>query len=295
MEIDLEPGTYVVAASGGVDSMSLLDLLRQKSDLKLIIAHLDHGIRHDSNIDRKLVQGVAKNHGLKFVYDEAKLGHGTSEAAARKARYDFLHRVRMASGASAIITAHHQDDMLETAILNLLRGTGRQGLTSLKSTDIVKRPLLFTPKSDLINYAKNQRLLWREDPSNQDTKYLRNYIRHKILPKFSPYQKQMLVGIIKSLHDTNREIDHQLANYLHFQPATSELDRHTFIMLPHNMAREVMAEWLRRHKVKDVSSKGIERLVSVGKTFAPGQQADVDKSYILKIGKNKLALRGQER
>src|SRR5438132_889977 len=127
MDIALEPGTYIVAVSGGVDSMVLLDLLRTKPELKLIVAHYDHGMRPNSTADRQLVQAVSKHHGLTFIYDQGKLGNA-SEATARRARYDFLHQVREASQARAIITAHHQDDLLETAILNILRGTGRRGL-----------------------------------------------------------------------------------------------------------------------------------------------------------------------
>jgi tRNA(Ile)-lysidine synthase TilS/MesJ len=110
-------------------------------DFKFIVAHYDHGVRSDSQLDRQLVQGVARQHGLTFVYDEGKLGPGTSEAVARKARYAFLRKVQQTTGARAIITAHHEDDLLETALLNLLRGTGRRGVTSLRSRHDIHRPL----------------------------------------------------------------------------------------------------------------------------------------------------------
>ncbi|QQS18837.1 hypothetical protein IPL68_02130 [Candidatus Saccharibacteria bacterium] len=87
------------------------------------MAHFDHGIRPDSVEDRKLVQKLAKQYGLPFVYDRAELGAGASEAVAREARYAFLSRVKEAVGADAIITAHHEDDVLETIIINWLRGT----------------------------------------------------------------------------------------------------------------------------------------------------------------------------
>src|SRR5690606_5271626 len=106
--IKIRPGKYVVAVSGGVDSMVLLDLLRQKPKLELIVAHFDHGIRPDSAEDRKLVQRVAKHYDLPFVYAEGKLGPKASEALAREARYAFLRRVQAEQGAEAIITAHHQ-------------------------------------------------------------------------------------------------------------------------------------------------------------------------------------------
>src|SRR5689334_5856697 len=115
MDVSLSPGSYVVAVSGGVDSMTLLDLLRQQPHLKLVVAHFDHGIRPDSYVDRQLIQDVTKRHNVPFVFDTASLGSGASEATARQARYNFLRRVHNATGAKAIVTAHHQDDLLETA------------------------------------------------------------------------------------------------------------------------------------------------------------------------------------
>lgn len=295
MNIEVEPGTYVVAISGGVDSMVLLDLLCEKPELKLVAAHYDHGIREDSEVDRQMVQKIAKKHRLPFVYDQGHLGPDTSEASSRKARYDFLHSVRQAAGARAIITAHHEDDVLETAVINMLRGTGRKGLASLKSTDLILRPLLHVPKTQIKTYAKEHDLKWREDSTNQDTKYLRNYIRHKILPKFSADERQKLSELVAETRRLNTEIENLLALHLHLQPAVDTLDRHWFIMLPHNVAREVMAEFLRKHKTRGFTTKTLDRLIIAAKTFRPGQQADVDKNHVLKINKSRLALTRRER
>src|SRR4051794_16456164 len=131
MKIYVGPGKYVVAVSGGVDSVGLLDLLRMDPGVKLTVSHFDHGIRDDSHLDRAHVQALARRYQLPFVYDKGALGPGASEAEARTARYQFLDNVKTKTGAHAIVTAHHQDDVLETAIINLLRGTGRKGLSSL--------------------------------------------------------------------------------------------------------------------------------------------------------------------
>lgn len=290
MDIDIVGGRYVVAVSGGVDSIVLLELLRRNPDLELIVAHYDHGIREDSKEDRRLVQAVAKKHGLQFVYDEGQLGPETSEAAARKARYDFLHRVREVSKANGIITAHHQDDLVETAVLNLLRGTGRRGLTSLKTTETVKRPLLHLQKSDLIKFAQDNDLEWREDSTNQDTKYLRNYVRHVVLSKLSAEDQKALVDIINNAKKYNEEIDSLLSTLLHVQPALNGLDRHWFIMLPNNIANEVMNEWLNRHEITNISKKLVNKLVMISKTAQSNRVADVDKNYILEILPKELRL-----
>jgi tRNA(Ile)-lysidine synthetase-like protein len=295
MDIDLQPGTYVVAVSGGVDSMALLHMLAMRQGLRLTVAHYDHGIRKDSVEDRRLVQEMARAYGLPFVYHAGELGPGVSEDVARQARYDFLHRVRRASGAGAIITAHHQDDLLETVILNLLRGTGRRGLSSLKSTDVVRRPLLRISKNELLRYAEREGIRWREDSTNADESYARNYIRRRILPRFAEADREAFLQMAGRAAELNEVINEQVANYLHLQPAPDTLDRYEFTMLPHSVAREVMAEWLLLNAEAELSRKMLERLVIAAKTGKSGARADINKRYWLEIGRTHLALKPRER
>lgn len=295
MQVMVENGTYVLAVSGGVDSMVLLDLLRQRPNVKLVVAHFDHGIRGDSARDRALVESIAREHGLSFVFGEGKLGSTANEDAARKARYEFLESVRRSSGAKAIITAHHQDDVLETAILNMLRGTGRRGLTSLKSTDGIVRPMLSHTKEQIKDYAAAYKLRWHEDSTNQNMRYKRNYVRGKLLPKFSAGQRAQLLILLEQLADINRELDEHLTSVLHTQPATDKLDRKWFIGLPHSVAREVLHTWLRRHGIKNVTKKTIERLVTAMKTGKNTQAIHLDKHHDLTIKKDTLALATTER
>ena len=295
MELKIAPGKYVVAVSGGVDSVVLLDLLQGRAGVKLVVAHFDHGIRADSREDRLFVQELAEKYSLPFVFNEGHLGMRASEARARAARYKFLRQVKAAAGAQAIVTAHHEDDLLETAILNLLRGTGRKGLSSLKSTGEIYRPLLGVPKQALIDYAKTHNLEWREDPTNADVAYLRNYIRHKLLPRFDTEARRQFRQIIDSAHRTDAEIDELLANQLHLQPTRDQLDRHWLIMLPHAVAKEALAAWLRVHGINGFDKKTIGRIVTAAKTYAPGKQIDVDATHIILVKKTALALAPRER
>lgn len=285
----------MVAVSGGVDSMVLLDMLRRQAGLELVVAHFDHGIRDDSAEDRELVEAFAKANGLEFVYEEGKLGRGASEAVAREARYKFLHQVLKDTGSAAIITAHHQDDVLETAIINILRGTGRKGLTALRSRDDVIRPLLKVPKKELLEYAKDHNLKWREDPTNQDLSYLRNYVRHKLLTRFSEADRRKLVNVLTELTETNRELDTLLVKQLRAQPVSGTLDRQWFNQLPHAAAREVMAAWLRLNGSRGFDSKTLERLVVAAKTASPGKTFPVQAGTSLKISDDSLALASLER
>lgn len=290
MDIVIEPGRYVVAVSGGVDSVALLHMLMQQPGLKLTVAHYDHGIRPESKDDRAHVAKIAKSLGLPFVYDEGNLGSASSETMARDARYKFLHKVREMTGSKAIITAHHQDDRLETAIINLLRGTGRRGISALKDTDVIKRPLLHLSKHDLLAHAHHHGLKWREDSTNADTKYFRNYVRHKILSGLDNQTRQQLADIINNAGELNDQIDAMLINHLHTQPGRDRLDRHWFIMLPHSVARETMAMWLRNHDIRGFDQKMIERLVNAAKTYNHSQKADIDGSHVLLIKNDDLIL-----
>ena len=192
MTIDLPQGTYVVAVSGGVDSAALLDMLAksENQEVNFIVAHFDHGIRSTSENDTKFVADLATRYGFSFVSERVDLGANSSEELARNARYDFLLRTKEKYNARAIILAHHKDDIVETMIFNILRGTGIRGLCSLKSTPLLIRPLLSKTKKEIVDYANTRNLNWIEDSTNQDTKYKRNYIRHIILPvviKQEPY------------------------------------------------------------------------------------------------------------
>lgn len=285
-----KPGKYVVAVSGGVDSIALLDILSRQAGLDLVVAHFDHGIRADSAEDRKFVENLAYIKSIYFVYSTGELGADASEAKAREARYKFLRQVVNDQGARAVITAHHQDDVIETAIINILRGSGRKGLTALKSRGDIIRPLLHVSKKELLEYAKDHKLEWRQDPTNSDTTYLRNYVRHKLLPRFSPADRNQLVSMVIDMEVTNREIDGLLERLV-----TDKLDRQWFNSLPHGVAREVMAAWLRSAGVRDFDRPALERLVVGAKTAAAGKRIEALKGVKLVVGKDGLALEGLER
>ena len=295
MKIDLQPGTYIIAGSGGVDSMVLLDILRQKKGVNLIVAHYDHGIRPESAIDRQLVAQVASQHGLSFVYDNGSLGAGASEDKARIARYKFLESVKVASGARAIVTAHHLDDAMETAILQILRGTGRRGLSSLASNNDIVRPLLLRSKADILAYANANGIVWNEDSTNKDTVYARNKVRHDIVPKFSAKNKEKIHKIIASAHQTNKEIDELLDLALHMQDSQTTLDRQWFISLPHNVSTELVAHWLRRQQIRGFNRRQLEKLVVSMKTLPKGHKIVVNKTHAVEIKSKILALITLER
>lgn len=274
MTIDLKPGKYVVAVSGGVDSVVLLDLLSKEKNYELLVAHFDHGIRQDSVLDADFVSSLANKYGLEFFVEKGELGPKTSEATARDARYKFLDNVKTKASAHAIITAHHQDDLLETAILNILRGTTARGLGSLKSSGQLQRPLLNMQKSEIIDYAVNNNLDWREDESNQNQKYLRNYIRHAVVPKISAFKKAALFSEIKKSVQSTAQIDQIVLSLVDL---AKPLKRSEFVILPNSVAQEVLASWLRRENLK-IDQKTVERLTISLKTAKNKAKIDINNN-----------------
>jgi len=270
--------------------MVLLDLLHDKPHLRLVIAHLDHGIREDSKQDREFVEAAAQAYGLPFEYREAQLGPAASEAAARAVRYNFLEDVRCRSKAQGIITAHHQDDLIETALLNLIRGTGRRGLSSLRSTDTILRPLLGISKQQIKEYARDQNIQWREDSTNQDERYLRNFVRRQLVSRLSADQRQQLTEQLLSAVAINQELDKLLLDALQAHLTVEGVERQWFISLPHDVSTEIMATWLRSAGIRAFDRKVIERLVIAAKTSLPGKRLDVMAGNELHIGKYHLRL-----
>ena len=258
IETHLGPGMYVVAVSGGVDSMVLLDIVRRLPEVRLVVAHVNHGVRTDAAKDARLVKMTAMSYNLAFESIDLNLGSNVSEEKARGQRYDFLRHVCKKYNALAILTAHHRDDVIETAIINLLRGTGWRGLSSLRSTPGLIRPLLGTPKRVLEEYARRHQLIWRHDSTNDDTRYLRNKVRHTLLRHITPIVQERLYEYIVRQNELTERIDHEVETWLqiHLSPTATTrvtLPRYEFIMMPQYVAHELLQSILRRVIGKSVT------------------------------------------
>jgi tRNA(Ile)-lysidine synthase len=187
------PGRTVVSAlSGGPDSVALLDALATLSHrhgFGLVAAHLDHGLRDDSAADVAFCTRLCRRlevpleSGRADVAARARRQGGGLEQAGRRDRYAFLRGVAARAGASAIAVAHTRDDQAETVLLRLLRGSGRTGLSAMKprSRDLL-RPLLGVSRRQVMAHLRARQLPWREDPTNADTRLMRNRVRHELIP-----------------------------------------------------------------------------------------------------------------
>ncbi|MBI2592102.1 tRNA lysidine(34) synthetase TilS [Candidatus Saccharibacteria bacterium] len=306
MRVDLEPGKYVIAVSGGVDSMVLLDILAKQAksqELKaksrgyqlsanscqLVVAHFNHGIRKDSNQDEELVRQSARKYSLSCEVGYGNLGKDASEETARQARYAFLEKIKKQYNADAIITAHHQDDLIETAFLNILRGTGRLGLSSIRSRRIV-RPLLHIPKRQILNYAKKKKLNWREDQSNVNTNYLRNYLRVHIIPKLTAERRTQILQHLDEVAKINQIIDKEIA-IISQKVIDGGMDRKKFALLPTEVGEEVLMDWLRRRGLAQFDRTTVKRVGTAIKTARPHTVQPIYGGWQLQIGRRKATLK----
>ncbi len=194
---------YVVAVSGGVDSVVLLDMLAQKGDTELIVAHFDHGIRKDSAKDADFVGNLVQKYNLPFETRREELGENASEELARDRRYEFLRTVAKKYKAR-LMTAHHSDDAIESIVINLKRGTGWRGLAVLDSD--IERPLIDKTKEEIIDYAKEHSLEWREDSTNLENNYLRNRVR-RLLGSLDDDTKRQILALRAKQTRLRRLID----------------------------------------------------------------------------------------
>lgn len=199
---------YIVAVSGGVDSVVLLHQVVTAGEHDVIVAHFDHGIRTDSAADARFVAGLAAHYGVPFVARREELGAQASEDRARTRRYEFLRTMARQHGAD-IMTAHHRDDVLETIAINCLRGTGWRGLAVLSNPTVV-RPLLAMTKQQIYDYARAHRLEWVEDSTNQGDDYLRNRLRRRALPYVSAPTKDAVVVLWRAQCQLREEIDAEM-------------------------------------------------------------------------------------
>ncbi|KJF43382.1 tRNA lysidine(34) synthetase TilS [Draconibacterium sediminis] len=182
----------LLAISGGIDSMVLLHLF-ERSEFEYGIAHCNFRLRGDeSDGDEAFVREQVEQHGTAAHFETfdtieyASLKGISIEMAARELRYGFFERIRKEYEYDCIVTAHHQDDLIETFFLNLSRKTGIKGLTGIKEKKgKLIRPLLFASREDIERYAAENSISYREDSSNNEVVYQRNFLRHKILPLFS--------------------------------------------------------------------------------------------------------------
>ncbi|WP_333695027.1 tRNA lysidine(34) synthetase TilS [Flavobacterium sp.] len=185
----LQKAKLLIAVSGGLDSMVLLDLI-SKTNIDFAVAHCNFQLRGvESDEDENFVQSYCKENSIQGFFQKfdtqqfAKDEKVSIQVAARKLRYEWFYELLATENFDFVATAHHLDDQLETFLIHFSRGTGLDGLCGIPSqNDKIIRPLLIFSRAEFETFANENYLQWREDSSNASDKYVRNKIRHHVVP-----------------------------------------------------------------------------------------------------------------
>lgn len=306
----------ILAVSGGIDSIVMLDMIcrsklyssgdinfphnsrfntssKSLKKTEIIVAHFDHGIRENSKQDAEFVRKKAAEYGVRFAVGKGNLGVSVSEETARKARYKFLNELSITEENVEIFTAHHLDDLVETVVINLLRGTGWRGLAPLNSPGI-RRPFLEPDllvemgckyhfplaKSDLYRYAAKQKLSFREDQTNSYNEYLRNRVRHQ-MNNFE--QKMAIYELWKNQKKLQKEIG-QIIDDLLPKPGAA-WSRQWFQELAPLVALELLRAGTLRVGIRATRPQ-LEAFRQAILNYSPGKYFNLPNNHLVRLGKD---------
>ena len=260
-------------------------LLAMYAHADIVVAHIDHGTRKSSAEDADFVRRKCQELGVKFYETRLKLGEGVSEELARKKRYEFLKTIQEKEGGT-ICTAHHLDDVLESIAINLIRGTGWRGLTPFYGDELV-RPFIMLKmwKRDVLKFAGEQNICFRQDPTNYEADYLRNRAREKM----AELDKRARVDIINLFEKQNelREKIEKLVAELAKQTVVGKNfhKKELFLTADEKVVLEVLREICLMHG-HSLTRKQLMDFLSAIKSFAPHKRFNLPKNHFVTILKN---------
>jgi tRNA(Ile)-lysidine synthase len=297
----------VVACSGGGDSTALLHLLyavRRALPLTLSLVHVDHGLRGEaSNADAGFVADLAASFNLPFERhrldpDSLRVKGESLQARAREERRRCFEETRVSHGADWLATAHTRDDVAETVLMNLLKGSARP-LGIAERRDHLVRPLLPFTHQELIGYLRGRGLAWREDVSNADPRYLRSQVRHRVVPllvqEVNPGLGRVLGHTAEVLAGEEAYLEAQLAPYLALLEEAEgglRLDVAAVRALPIALRRRLIRTALHRlGLVKDLSFLHIEAAGELLERAAGGGRVRLPGGVVVERRYDRLLLR----
>ncbi len=304
-----EEAKLVVAVSGGADSTALLDaLVRFHNREALLVAHLNHSLRgKESDADEKFVIELAARAKLYCVVERidvagnARAGKENLEAAARRLRYDFLRRIAQNRNSEMVLTAHTQDDQVETIVMRLLRGAGTDGLRGIHQvrqiSETVKliRPMLDITRAEVIEHCKHYDIAFRNDSSNMLASLTRNRVRHELLPLLRSFNNRFnetlarTAELVTDDQDYLKQLSSQIYAVVHNGP---ELELGPLRDAHPAIRRSILRMWLREvrgglQRIEFSHLKALEDLITRNQS---GQSAHLPSGWIARREFNHITL-----
>lgn len=266
-----ERSEFILAISGGLDSMVLLQAMQKlKPQAQLIVAHFHHGESDDTEIQTyreqamQMVKSYCDTHKLKF-FSGKSLDKLFSEDEFRQKRLQFFAQVKADFPAAILATAHHKDDLLETWLLKMIRGSGPEGLENFKFwNQKTLRPLLSFTKAEILSYAQAEKLTWLDDPSNQTSDYLRNWLRNEWLKTLAdkvPGSIANLTNSFQRLIDEVKDDDRVIVISYENNSTKAVFNRTEFLQLSHSDQFKTLANALKGIGQRDFSQGQLEEII----------------------------------
>jgi len=257
----------ILGISGGPDSVFLLDFfakLKKKYPLKLIVAHVNYGLRgSESDKDQALVEKLAGEHELEMIVLNPKLKKKVSENYLRDIRYNFFQTLREDFSFDSIAVAHTQDDQAETFLMRVIRGSGLKGLTGMQfKSNYIIRPLLEIFKKEILEYLKKNKISFRIDKTNLESKFLRNKIRNQLIPylekNFNPNIQKTISNSVPSITQ-----DYSFISETAQKKSKGELSVKKLLALHSAMQKRVLLEKIKEKKsdLKDIEASHINEIL----------------------------------
>jgi tRNA(Ile)-lysidine synthase len=308
------PTTFVVAYSGGKDSAALLGALNQLKatkypQLSIVAAYYWHAWRPGEH-DMEVIHKACQQHKTPWVVLSPNLTLPKTEAAARDDRYDQLGKLALSLGGATILTAHHQDDQLETILFRLCRGTGIDGLKGIPAIRdhaidaeqgqcvTIARPFLDVPTVDLIRYVKINKIAFHDDVTNLDTSHSRNFLRHEVIPKLDeafPQFRHALLGITAQVEDYAKLAQVAIQDYWQrlFDAETETLDYGTLLALRPEIRHAVIRRFLEHAGIHPSPSRlgQVNRFLDgIGRSPQPTSLMSLTANRYLTIYRGKVSI-----
>ena len=260
-------------------------LLSMYTHADIIVAHVDHGTRASSTKDADFVRQKCQELGVKFYETKLELGESVSEELARKKRYEFLKIIQEKEGGT-LCTAHHLDDVVESIAINLIRGTGWRGLTPFYGDELV-RPFIISKmwKRDVLKFAGEQKICFRQDPTNYETNYLRNRVREKMVV-LDERARVDIVNLFEKQNELRGKIE-KLVTELAKQTVVGKNfhKKELFLTADEKVAIEVLREICLMHGYS-LTRKQLGDFLLAIKTYAPHKKFNFPKNHFVTILKN---------
>jgi len=298
----------IIGVSGGPDSICLLNILvklKEEFNLTLFVVHINHSLREEADFEEEYVKRIAAQFNVEFFSKKVDINQlaievkKSTEEVARNVRYEFFNEILNKVKANKIAVAHNLNDSVETFLMNLIRGTGIDGLCGIqKENGNIVRPLIDISRDEIEEYIIENKLIAMRDKTNSESIYTRNKIRNELIP----YMKEINPEVINSIYRTskvllsNREIIKEIISEKYDEIRLKEksvaLDKNKFLQLNSGLKNEILRLAINEFNgdLVDVSMGTIDNAINIIENSQSGAVAKISKNVKIKISYDKLVL-----